>query len=161
MIMVLFKHNQGKRFSVQIINVENILINMTLSYGLTVRGIIKNEDGAILIVKRHPKSRTDPEMWELPGGKVEEGEFFADALVREIKEETDLDCEVGDFAEAVQNDYMHKRTVQLMMYLENVEGEVKISAEHTDWMWAGLDEIASLEISTSLKKVLEKRNWVL
>lgn len=131
------------------------------TYGLTVRGIIKNRAGEILIVKRHPKSRTDPEMWELPGGKVEKGEHFADALIREIKEETNLDVSVGDFAEAVQNDYMHKRTVQLMMYLENVEGEVKISEEHTDWMWIDLDEIRRLEISTSLKKVLEKRDWKL
>ncbi|MBQ7928267.1 MAG: NUDIX domain-containing protein [Methanobrevibacter sp.] len=129
------------------------------SYGLTVRGIIKNDNDEILIVKRHPKSRTDPEMWELPGGKVEMGEFFADALIREIKEETSLDVSVGDFCEAVQNDYSHKRTVQIMMYLENVQGEVKISEEHTDWMWADLEKIKGLEISTSLKKVLEKKNW--
>ena len=131
------------------------------AYGLTVRGIIKNDSGEILIVKRHPKSKTDPEMWELPGGKVEKGEFFADALVREIKEETNLDVNVGDFAEAIQNDYSHKRTVQLMMYLTDVEGEVKISDEHTDFMWASLDKIRTLEISTSLKKVLEKKNWVI
>ncbi len=131
------------------------------AYGLTVRGIIKNDSGEILIVKRHPKSKTDPGMWELPGGKVEEGEFFADALVREIKEETNLDVSVGDFCEAVQNDYPHKRTVQLMMYLTDVEGKVKISDEHTEFMWATLDKIKTLEISTSLKKVLEKKNWVL
>lgn len=125
---------------------------MNKIYGLTVRGIIKNNDGEVLIVKRHPKSRTDPEMWELPGGKVEKGEHFVDALVREIKEETNLDVDVGDFAEAIQNDYVHKRTVQLMMYLENVEGNVKISEEHTDWMWASLEDIKKLEISTSLKK---------
>ena len=128
-------------------------------YGLTVRGVIKNDDGDILIVKRHPKSKTDPEMWELPGGKVESGEFFTDALVREIKEETNLDVSVGDFCEAIQNDYSHKRTVQIMMYLENIEGEVKISDEHTDWKWATLEEIKTLNISTSLKKLLKKRNW--
>ena len=132
---------------------------MKPAYGLTVRGIIKNSDDEILIVKRHPKSRTDPEMWELPGGKVESGEFFTDALVREIKEETNLDVSVGDFCEAIQNDYSHKRTVQIMMYLENIEGEVKISDEHTDWKWATLEEIKTLNISTSLKKLLKKRNW--
>ena len=130
---------------------------MKPAYGLTVRGVIKNSDDEILIVKRHPKSRTDPKMWELPGGKVEKKEHFADALVREINEETNLDCEVGDFCEAVQNDYMHKRTVQLIMYLDDVSGDVKISEEHTDWMWADLDKIETLEISTSLEKILKKR----
>lgn len=136
-----------------------LVIKMSKPYGLTVRGIVKNDNGEILIVKRHPKSRTDPEMWELPGGKVEKGEFFADALVREIKEETDLDADVGDFCEAIQNDYMHKRTVQIMMYLDNVHGQIKISDEHTDWMWADIEKIKELEISTSLKKVLKKKNW--
>ena len=132
---------------------------MDIPYGLTVRGIIKNENGEILIVKRHPKSRTDPEMWELPGGKVEKGEFFVDALIREIKEETNLDAEVGDFAEAIQNDYMHKRTVQIIMYLKDMTGNVEISDEHTDWMWADLEKIKTLNLSSTLKKVLEKRKW--
>ncbi len=134
------------------------IVNMAF-YGLTMRGVIKNTDNEILILKRHPKSKTDPEMWELPGGKVEKGEHFTNALIREIKEETNLDCEVGDFCEAVQNDYMHKRTVQLIMYLEDIEGDVKISEEHTEFMWADLEKIRSLEISSSLKKILEKRNW--
>lgn len=130
-------------------------------YGLTVRGVIKNKNDEILIVKRHPKSKTDPEMWELPGGKVEDGEYFTKALVREIKEETNLDCKVGDLCEAVQNDYSNKRNVQLMMYLDDVSGDVKISEEHTEFMWANLDKLKSLELSASLKKVLKKRNWVI
>jgi 8-oxo-dGTP diphosphatase len=100
-------------------------------------------------------------MWELPGGKVEKGEHFADALVREIKEETDLDAEVGDFCEAVQNDYSHKRTVQLMMYLDEVEGKVNISEEHTESMWASIETMKTLDISTSLEKLLKKRNYEL
>ena len=129
------------------------------AYGLTVRGIIKNENNEILIVKRNPKSRTDPETWELPGGKVEKGEFFTDALIREIKEETNLDVNVGDFAEAIQNDYSHKRTVQIMMYLDVTGGEVKISEEHTDWMWADIEKMRTLDVSTSLEKMLKKKNW--
>lgn len=150
--------NISYNFSIHII-IDEIKNNNMKPYGLTVRGIIKNENDEILIVKRHPKSKTDPDMWELPGGKVEKGEFFADALIREIKEETNLDVAVGDFCEAIQNDYMHKRTVQLMMYLTDINGEVKISEEHTAWMWASLDKIKTMEISTSLKKMLKKRNW--
>lgn len=134
---------------------------MEIPYGLTVRGVIKNDAGEILIVKRHPKSRTDPGMWELPGGKVENGEFFVDALVREIKEETCLDGKVGDFCEAIQNDYMHKRTVQIIMYLKDLTGEIKISDEHIDWTWTSADEMKKLDLSTTLKKIMEKRDWMI
>ena len=98
-------------------------------------------------------------MWELPGGKVDPGEDFDKALIREIKEETSLDCDIGDFCDAVQNDYMHKRTVQIMMYLENIDGTVKISDEHVDYMWTCLENLKTMELSTSLKKLLEKKNW--
>ena len=131
------------------------------NYGLTMRGIIKNSADEILILKRHPKSRTDPDMWELPGGKLEAGEYFDEGLVREIKEETNLDCEVGDFAIAIQHDYSHKRTVQLIMYLDDVKGEFKISDEHTEGKYASIDEIKTLKLSGCLQKVLEKKNWIL
>lgn len=134
---------------------------MKRDYGLTMRGIIKNSDGEILILKRHPKSRTDPDTWELPGGKMEAGEFFDDALVREIKEETNLDCKVGDLAIAIQHDYPYKRTVQMIMYLDNVEGEFRISEEHTDGRYASIDEIKTLKLSSCLQKVLEKKDWMI
>ena len=154
----IFIIGEGKYFADKNINICEVN-EMETPYGLTVRGVILNENDELLILKRHPKSRTDPEMWELPGGKVEKGEFFTDALLREIKEETNLNSNIGDFFEAIQNDYTHKRTVQIMMYLKDIEGEVQISDEHIDWMWADLDKIRSLELSTSFKKVLEKRKW--
>ena len=132
---------------------------MKKDYGLTMRGIIRNENNEILILKRHPKSRTDPNTWELPGGKVEAGEFFDDALIREIKEETNLDCEIGDLAIAIQHDYSFKRTVQMIMYLENVKGELKISKEHIDSRWTSVEDMNSLPLSGCLEKVLEKKEW--
>jgi 8-oxo-dGTP diphosphatase len=42
--------------------------------------------GAILVVKR--KNPPFQDQWALPGGYVDEGEFFIEAAVRELKEET-------------------------------------------------------------------------
>ena len=131
---------------------------MEKPYGLTVRSIVKNEEGNILVVRRHPKSKTNPNKWELPGGKIEKGEFFDEALIREVKEETGLDVKVGDFCEAVQDDYPHKRTVQLIMYSKDIMGDVEISDEHDDWKWADTDEIKSLDITSSLEKIIEKKS---
>ena len=131
---------------------------MKKQYGLTMRSVVKNGEGKILVLRRHPKSKTNPHKWELPGGKIEKGEFFDEALIREVKEETNLDVKVGDFCEAVQDDYPHKRTVQLIMYSKDISGKVEISDEHDDWMWANIDEIKSLDITSSLEKIIEKRN---
>lgn len=131
---------------------------MEKPYGLTMRSVVKNKKDEILVLRRHPKSKTNPHKWELPGGKIENGEFFDKALIREVKEETDLDVKVGDFCEAVQDDYPHRRTVQLIMYAKDITGDVKISDEHDDWMWASIDEIKSLDITSSLEKIIEKRN---
>lgn len=132
---------------------------MTKPYGLTVRAIIKNEKDELLILKRHPLSRTDPLKWELPGGKVEPGEDFDKAIIREVKEETSLDGELGQLFEAVYDESPHKRTVQVIMNIENVTGDVEISDEHVDWMWADLNKIRTLELSRVLNKVLDKKNW--
>ena len=48
--------------------------------------IIVNEDGEILL-----QSRTDNNRWGLPGGCQEVGETFEEVVIREVKEETNLD----------------------------------------------------------------------
>src|SRR4051812_34308828 len=52
----------------------------------TVDAIIELGDGIVLIERRG-----EPPGWALPGGFVDEGEWLADACVREAKEETTLD----------------------------------------------------------------------
>jgi 8-oxo-dGTP diphosphatase len=59
-------------------------------YGLAVRVLLTDRDGKILILKRSTDSKTNPGKWELPGGKVDQGESFDHALIREVYEETNL-----------------------------------------------------------------------
>jgi 8-oxo-dGTP diphosphatase len=51
-------------------------------------------DTQVLITKR-PEGKSMAGLWEFPGGKVEDGELFEAALIREIKEELDIDVGVG------------------------------------------------------------------
>ena len=57
-----------------------------------VGAIIENENNEILCALRSPIMSL-PNMWEFPGGKVEEDETLKEAIEREIKEELDCDVE--------------------------------------------------------------------
>jgi 8-oxo-dGTP diphosphatase len=130
---------------------------MDIHYGLTMRGLLKKQN-KILILKRHHDSRTNPNCWELVGGKVDSGEDFDKALIREFKEETNLKIKIGDLIGAVQEDFPHKRTVALVMNVKFISGEVRISDEHIDWKWATMDEINELNLSGWFKKLLIEKN---
>src|SRR4030067_2256524 len=57
-----------------------------------VLGGVINRKGEILLLKR----KEDPHagFWGLPGGQIEFGEYLEEAIIREIKEETNIDVEV-------------------------------------------------------------------
>lgn len=57
-------------------------------------GAIVVHDGQLLMVQR--ANEPGRGLWSIPGGRVEHGEYLADALAREVKEETNLDISVGD-----------------------------------------------------------------
>ena len=66
-------------------------VQRVAAYGLVLR------DGQILLTRLASRISAD-ERWHLPGGGVDHGEDPRDALVREIREETGLDAEVGETA---------------------------------------------------------------
>jgi ADP-ribose pyrophosphatase YjhB (NUDIX family) len=56
-----------------------------------VTGVVIEDDRILLLNQDTDTGRS----WSLPGGKVEEGETLATALVREMREETGLEVEPG------------------------------------------------------------------
>jgi len=131
---------------------------MKRPYGLVIRGLLKRNE-KILLLKRHPNSKTNPNRWELPGGKIEPGEDFDKALLREFEEETNLSIELNDLIGSVQEDFPHKKTIVLIMSVvtSSKNPEVKISEEHIDFKWVNNDEIKELEVSGWFKILLKEK----
>lgn len=127
-------------------------------FGLVVRAVIKDSDDNILILKRAPDSRSNPLCWELPGGKVEPGESFDHAMIREIKEETNLNISLRRAVGIAQQDLAHIHSVHVIMTVGVYSGDLKISDEHTDYRWASLGEIKSLNLSNWFESFLEEKD---
>ena len=75
------------------------------------------EAGRVLLAQRKPGAHLGG-AWELPGGKVEEGEDPRDALRRELAEELGIAVEVGDVLDVAFHRYTEAdRTVLLLFFL--------------------------------------------
>lgn len=64
--------------------------------GVGVGAAIFDEKGRLFIAKRGEKARNERGKWEIPGGSVEFGETFEQAIKREIKEELDIEIEITE-----------------------------------------------------------------
>jgi 8-oxo-dGTP diphosphatase len=58
-----------------------------------VGAVIKDDQGRLLLIKRGHEPGAG--LWSVPGGRVEPGETDAEALVREMREETGLTVQAG------------------------------------------------------------------
>ena len=65
-------------------------------YHLTVLGVVARPDKRFLITKRVMTKHWAPGWWEVSGGAVLAGEDSADAVVREVREETGIDVSGAD-----------------------------------------------------------------
>jgi len=81
---------------------------------VTVAAAILRRKNRILIARR-AGDRIRGGLWELPGGKVDDGESPEGALVREIREELGIEIRVGRCAGAFLHDYQDL-SIELLCY---------------------------------------------
>ena len=99
-------------------------------------------------------------LWGIPGGKVKWGETCADALRREIKEETNL--EIEDICFVLVQDSIHSKEFYrdahfiLLNYTCRCTGasEVRLNDEAFDFRWLTINEAVELPINLPTRKLL-------
>ena len=82
-------------------------------------------------------------MWEFPGGKIELGETKEQALVREIKEELNIEISVDKFALDIEYQYLNFYLFMSCFMCSIKEGSIEF-LEHNDGKWITKEELNTL-----------------
>jgi 8-oxo-dGTP diphosphatase len=115
----------------------------TKPYGLTVKAVVIDEQGRCLLIRRSSANTSFVGCWEWPGGKVDPGEDFAAAVVRETKEEAGLDVDITGLGGATSFEMPKVNVVVLCMEARVLAGDLRLSNEHDAFDWVRLDELAT------------------
>jgi 8-oxo-dGTP diphosphatase len=111
-------------------------------------------DRRILVARR-----CDNGLWEFPGGKREPGETSVECLVREIKEELDVDIRVGRLADHFEVQ-QGERTLAFEFYLAGAESSFVRLSVHTEARWLrphALSDLAMHEADRRVATLLDSR----
>lgn len=142
---------------------------------ITVTAAIIEKDGLVLAARRKP-GRHLAGYWEFPGGKLEPEETEKECLARELLEEFDILCTVGDFfAESIYeyetsagkeenffppsnpaNSPQGTNIIRLLSYRVSHRSGVFQCRDHDLIVWLPVDELQSLKWSPADIPLVEK-----
>ena len=120
---------------------------MNYTHFVSVAGLVSNDNGEILLINSPRRG------WEYPGGMVEPGETFQEALVREIQEESGVEVEITGFIGLCKN--VEKDVVNIDFSCKYVNGELTTSDESSEVRWVKKEDALDMVTFPLTRKRLE------
>ena len=120
---------------------------MEYTHFVSVAALVTNDLGQILLVKSPWRG------WEYPGGLIEPGETFQEALHREVREESGVEIEITGFVGICKN--IERDIVNIDFTARYIGGELRTSEESTEVIWASPEEALDLITFPLTRKRLE------
>ena len=113
---------------------------------VAMKAVIVNEHGLVLILCESGKhdTNTNGGRYQLPGGRVEPGEIYSDALDREIREETSLKVEqlypvlVGEWRPVIKG--VTHQIIGVFIVCSSSSSGIILSEEHDSFLWIKPEE---------------------
>lgn len=118
-----------------------------------VAALIRDTD-RVLICQR-PAHKARGMLWEFVGGKVEPGESWEEALIRECREELAITISVGDIFTEVTHTYPDL-TIHLTVFNAEITAGVPRKLEHNDLRWITADELDRYAFCPADQPIVEK-----
>jgi 8-oxo-dGTP diphosphatase len=118
-----------------------------------VGAVIKDDQGRLLLIKRGHEPGAG--LWSIPGGRIEPGETDAEALVREMREETGLTVQAGPLLGSVRRPAQDGNVLDIRDYAATVTGgTLRPGDDAAEARWVAVSELLSLPITDGLVEAL-------
>ena len=121
---------------------------MNPTHLVSVAALVTNDEGKILLVNSPWRG------WEYPGGLIEPGETFQEALHREIREEAGVEVEITGFVGICKN--LERNIVNIDFTARYVSGQLTPSEESTEVIWVTPEKAMELITFPLTKTRLEQ-----
>jgi mutator protein MutT len=123
------------------------------------KAVIVRGDGQVLVMRDPREGNTA--LWELPGGRLNEGEVPEAGLAREIQEELGIEVKVGVVIYVTQFfQYSDKRNALMVAYVATMADEtaalVLAEEEVAEVQWVGRDDYQTLTYFKEYKDTLDR-----
>lgn len=124
--------------------------------GVGVGAFILNDNNELLLQKRAVPAEKDH--WCIPGGRLEMFETLENAVIREAKEETDLDIEViklmGVCNHIIKEENAHWVATSYLCKIKSGELKIMEPDKASDMRWFSLDNLPD-KLTITTKKALQ------
>lgn len=120
----------------------------TARHSVSVAGVITDDDGRVLLIRRR-----DTLHWEPPGGVLELDESIEAGLRREVREETGLTVEPVALTGVYKN--MARGIVALVFRCKVVSGQLGLNSEVSGFQWATPEEVKAMADEAFAVRVLD------
>lgn len=119
-------------------------------------GAVVVEDEQLLLIRRGHGPAAG--FWSVPGGRVEPGELLAEAVVRELAEETRLEGVCGELVGWVERiaDGYHFVILDFMVTLLDPTAEPVAGDDAAEAAWVPLHEVAERPLAEGLAEFLHE-----
>jgi 8-oxo-dGTP diphosphatase len=125
---------------------------MNKQFGIATKAIIKNRDNKYLVIFKSDTEDVNPNEIDIPGGRLKFGEDVENGLKREVEEELGITIEILKPSRTwgFVKDDLH--LVGITFLANYVNGNIKLSGEHTNFQWVEKETILNGDYPKWIKK---------
>jgi 8-oxo-dGTP diphosphatase len=124
------------------------------AYTVVAAVIVKNNE-ILCMQRRESKYDYISLKWEFPGGKVEDGENEKEALAREIKEELNLEIEIGKKLITVEHEYPDFSLTMHTFLCTSLTSEITLN-DHVAFKWLTKEYLTKLDWAAADLPIVNK-----